>query len=228
LLLEEKRELVVRYGRMIQEQKLTTGTGGNLSVLNPSSGLMAISPSGVDYEEIVPKDVVIMSLDGVFPEEDHREPSSEWQLHSALYRHRPDVRAIVHCHSDYATAVSCLGIDLPPVNYMIAVAGDKVPLTPFAVYGTSDLALNVVNSIGDSDAALMANHGQIALGKTMKAAFAVALNVEYVARLFILAKGAGDPVLLSRADILETRKRFKSYGQRIKDRVGDDNDASVG
>jgi len=86
----------------------------------------------------------------------------------------------------------------------------------------------VVNSIGDSDAALMANHGQIALGKTMKAAFAVALNVEYVARLFILAKGAGDPVLLSRADILETRKRFKSYGQRIKDRVGDDNDASVG
>lgn len=228
MLFEKERELVVRYGRMMSDKSLTTGTGGNLSVLDRDSGVMAISPSGMAYEEISPTDVVLMSGDGIFLEEDHLAPSSEWPLHAALYRHRSDVGAIVHCHSDYATAVSCLGIELPPVNYMIAVAGGRVPLAPFAVYGTSDLARNVVSAIGNADAALMANHGQVALGRSMKAAFAVALNVEYVARLYILAKGAGEPILLSEEDILKTRERFGSYGQARKIEKGDDRDVRMG
>ncbi len=213
MILREERELVVEYGRKLVEANLTTGTGGNLSVFDRKSGRIALSPSGVDYFDITAKDVVIMTLDGGFVEDDHAVPTTEWGLHLGLYRSRPDASAIVHCHSDYATAVSCLGIDLPAVNYMVAVSGDKVPLTPFAVYGTPELAKNVVENIGEYNAALMANHGQIALGRSMKAAFTVALNVEYVARLYVLSKSAGTPVILSREDIEGTQRQFASYGQ---------------
>lgn len=213
LILREEREQVVEYGRKLMEANLTTGTGGNLSVFNREEGYIALSPSGMDYFDVKPEDVVIMTLDGDFVEEDHLVPTTEWGLHLGIYRVRPDASAIVHCHSDYATAVSCLGIDLPAVNYMVAVAGDKVPITPFAVYGTPELAKNVADNIGDYNAVLMANHGQIALGRSMKAAFTVALNVEYVARLYILAKSAGEPVILPKEAIEGTQRQFASYGQ---------------
>lgn len=216
MILREEREVVVEYGRKLMESNLTTGTGGNLSVFNREKGYIALSPSGVDYFDTKPEDVVIMTLDGDFVEEDHLVPTTEWGLHLGLYRVKPDAYAIVHCHSDYATAVSCLRIDLPAVNYMVAVAGDKVPITPFAVYGSPELAKNVAENIGDYNAALMANHGQIALGKSMKAAFTVALNVEFVARLYVLSKSAGEPVILSKEDIEGTQRQFASYGQTKK------------
>ncbi len=212
--LRAEREDIVRYGRKLLEEGLTTGTGGNLSVFHRPSGIVALSPSGIPYGETQPEDVVLMTPEGCFVEDEHRNPTSEWELHLALYERRPDISAIVHCHSDYATAVSCLGVDLPAVNYMVAVVGDKVPLTPFGVYGTSDLAQRVADNIGDYDGALMANHGQVALGRTLKAAFTVALNVEYVARLYVLAKSVGEPVVLSGEDIERTREQFRSYGQR--------------
>ncbi|PIE54064.1 MAG: fuculose phosphate aldolase [Dethiosulfovibrio peptidovorans] len=208
-----EREEIVRYGMKLLEEGLTTGTGGNLSVFHRASGIVALSPSGIPYRETQPEDVVLMTSEGDFVDRAHRIPTSEWELHLTLYRKRPDISAVVHCHSDYATAVSCLGVDLPAVNYMVAVVGDKVPLTPFGVYGTRDLAEKVADNIGGYDGALMANHGQVALGQTLKAAFTVALNVEYVARLYILAKSVGEPSLLSRDDIKRTRERFRSYGQ---------------
>lgn len=216
MLFEREKNLVVEYGKKLVESNLTTGTGGNISVFNRKENVIALSPSGIGYFDIELDQVVLMTPDGDFLDENHLNPTTEWEIHLRLYSKRLDVAGIVHCHSDYATALSCLRIDLPAVNYMIAVAGDKVPVTPFAIYGSSELARNVADNIGDYNAALMANHGQIALGRSLKSAFNVALNVEYVARLYILSKSAGEPVILSKESIEETQRQFSSYGQRQK------------
>lgn len=213
-MLERERKQIVEYGRKLVESNLTTSTGGNVSVFNRERNIIALSPSGIGYFDITPEQVVLMTPEGNFLEDHHLNPTTEWELHLRLYNKRSDVSGIVHCHSDYATAVSSLGIDLPAVNYMIAVAGYKVPLTPFAIYGSSELARNVADNIGDYNAALMANHGQIALGRSIESAFTVAINVEYVARLYILSKSAGEPVILSKEAIEETQRQFFSYGQR--------------
>lgn len=214
MLLERERKLVVEHGKKLVECNLTTSTGGNISIFNREKNIIALSPSGLGYFDITSDQVVLMTPQGNFLEDDHLNPTTEWELHLRLYDKRPDVSGIVHCHSDYATAVSSLGIDLPAVNYMIAVAGDRVPLTPFATYGSSELAINVAENIGDYNAALMANHGQVALGRSLESAFTVALNVEYVARLYILSKSAGEPVILSKEAIEETQRKFSTYGQR--------------
>lgn len=108
MLMQEERELVVEYGRKMSTDRLSTGTSGNISVCNAEKGLMAISPSGMDYFSTTPEDVVITDLeanivDGV------RKPSSEWALHTAFYRHKPHARAVVHTHSMYCTTFAVLG-----------------------------------------------------------------------------------------------------------------------
>ncbi len=129
MLMQEERELVVEYGRKMSTDRLSTGTSGNISVCNAEKGLMAISPSGMDYFSTTPEDVVITDLeanivDGV------RKPSSEWALHTAFYRHKPHARAVVHTHSMYCTTFAVLGQPLRAVHYAIGDTGAAtVPAT---------------------------------------------------------------------------------------------------
>jgi L-fuculose-phosphate aldolase len=213
MLLEQERNAIVQYGRKLLAAQLTTGTGGNLSLINREQGLVAIKPSGVDYTTITPEDVVVLDLDGQVVD-GIRKPSSETSFHLALLKHRPDIQAVVHTHSVYATTIACLNWELPAVHYLLAFAGNKVPLAPYATYGTKQLADNIIASIGAYNACLMANHGLVAVGKDLAAAFAVAEEVELVARIYYQAKCIGQPVILPDAEMAVVCDKFKTYGQK--------------
>lgn len=127
-----ERELLTEYGKRMSRDGLSVGTSGNLSIYVPEAGLMAITPSGLDYEATTPADIVVMDLDAHVVEGE-RKPSSEWALHTAFYRQYPAARAVVHTHSMYCTVLACLGKPLEAVHYAIAAAGAaRVPVAPIA------------------------------------------------------------------------------------------------
>ena len=117
-----EREQLTEYGKRMSRDGLSVGTSGNLSIYVPEAGLMAITPSGLDYEATTPADIVVMDLDAHVVEGE-RKPSSEWALHTAFYRQHPAARAVVHTHSMYCTVLACLGKPLEAVHYAIAAAG---------------------------------------------------------------------------------------------------------
>ncbi len=211
MLLEEERESVVQYGRNLINAQLTTGTGGNLSIYNRQEGLVAIKPSGVAYFDMTPMDIVVVDLDGNMVDGKFR-PSSEMKFHLALYKYRTNINAVVHTHQVYATTLACLNWELPAVHYLVGMAGNKVPLAPYATYGSKELSDNLLKSIGDYNACLLANHGLVAVGATIAAAFAVAEEIEFVSRLYYQTKAIGDPVILSDDEMKEVIKKFKTYG----------------
>ena len=140
MLMKTAREQIVSYGNRLIEDGLTVGTAGNISVYDPESGYMAISPSGIPYADTLPEDIVIMDLDGHVVEGD-RKPSSEFALHSAFYKEDPDLGAVVHTHSMFCTVLACMGEPLRAVHYAIAGAGtSEIPLVPYHTFGTPELA----------------------------------------------------------------------------------------
>ena len=214
MLIEAERRAVVHYGRTMVKAGLTTGTGGNLSCCAREDGLVAISPSGVPYDAMQPQDVVVVDRSGKRVAGDG-PPSSEMGFHLALYNHRPDVGGIVHTHSVYATTLACLHWEIPAVHYLVGFAGAKVPVAPYATFGTGALADNVRRTMGtDYYAVLLANHGLVAVGADLARAFDTAEEIEFVARVFCQAKAIGDPVLLGDEEMQRVIKKFKTYGRR--------------
>ncbi|TJX14569.1 L-fuculose-phosphate aldolase [Tissierella creatinini] len=212
MILIEEREKVVEYGIRLVTANLTKGTGGNISIFNRDKKLMAISPSGIEYEKIKPKDVVIMSLDGDIIDGE-RAPSSEFLLHKIFYENRDDISAMVHTHSRYATTLACLNWALPPIHYMVAVAGIDVRCAKYATFGTRELAINAYEAMVDRKAVLLANHGLLAGDMTIERAFNIAEEIEYCAELYYRAKSIGDPIILNNEEMSNMIEKFKSYGQ---------------
>ncbi|HLR35288.1 MAG TPA: L-fuculose-phosphate aldolase [Tissierellales bacterium] len=208
--MKKERELIVEYGRKLITHNLTTGSGGNISIFNREKGLVAISPSGLDYFETKPKDIVIVNLDGEVIEGDLK-PSSEIGMHLIFYKNREDANAIVHTHSKFATAISSMGWDLKPVHYLIGFAGYDVKCAKYATYGSQELAENALESIGDRNAVLLANHGLIALGTNVGRAFSTAEHLEFVSEIYYLTKTLGEPNLLSKDQMDEVMKKFNTY-----------------
>lgn len=213
MLLENERIEIVEYGKKIITSGLTKGTGGNLSIFEREKGLMAISPSGIDYFDIRPEDIVIMDKDGRIIEGD-KKPSSEYELHKIFYERRTDIDAIIHTHTMYATTISCLNWDLPAVHYMIAVAGQNIRCADYATFGTKELAENAYIAMEYRRAVLLANHGLLAGAQTLANAFNITEEVEYVAELYYRTKAIGNPVILSDEEMAVMDVKFKSYGQR--------------
>lgn len=210
-LLQERKD-IVRFGRKLLASHLTTGSGGNLSVINRSLNLVAIKPSGVDYQILEPEDIVILTPDGEIIE-GALKPSSEIHFHLALYQARPDIFAIVHTHQAYATTLACLHWELPAVHYLVGFSGNKVPLAPYATYGTSQLAENIVSSLGVYNACLMANHGLVAVGPNLEAAFTTAEQIELTAQIYLLSKSVGNPIILGDEEMKLVIEKFKTHGQ---------------
>jgi len=213
MLLEKERSEIVRFGRKMLAARLTSGTGGNLSIFAPGEGLVAISPSGIEYEDMEPGDVPVVDLAGVTVE-GTRKPSSELGFHLSLYRQRPDIRAVVHTHSVYATTMACLHWEIPAVHYLVAFSGRKVPLAPYATFGSEELAVHVAATIGDYNAVLLANHGLVTVGPNLATAFAVAEEIELVARIYYQAKCIGEPVIVAEGEMSKVIEKFASYGQK--------------
>ena len=209
-MMEYEKEQVVRYGKKLIDRRLTTGSGGNISVYNREKNLVAISPSGLDYYETTPEDIVILDIDGNLVEGKNR-PSSEAGMHLAFYKNRADVSGIVHTHSKFATAIACMGWELPAVHYLIGMAGHRVKCTGYATYGSDELAKKALETIGDSNAVLLANHGLIALGEDVDRAFSTAEHLEFVSEVYYLTKTLGTPNILSDENMDEVMKKFGTF-----------------
>lgn len=213
MLMQNAREAIVEYGKRLSREGLCPGTSGNLSVYDPALGLMAISPSGIDYFETKPEDVVVTDLDAHIVE-GARRPSSEWALHTVFYRERSDARAVVHTHSVFCTTLGILGEPIRAVHYVIGDAGgDTVPLAPYRLFGTRELAEAAIKAAGNCRAVLLQNHGMLACGGSLREAFGLAKNLEYVAELQYRALCAGTPRVLSSDEMSAVLEKFKSYGQ---------------
>jgi len=211
--LEAERKAIVRFGLKMVESGLTTGTGGNLSIIDRDSGRVAVSPSGIEYAALRPEDVVLTDLEGKVLDGDCK-PSSELGFHLSVYRQRRDVTAMVHTHSPYATTMACLGWEIPAVHYLVGFAGKKVPIAPYATFGTPELARNVAEHIGEYNALLLANHGLLAVGRNIDTAFAVAEEIEFVARIYYQTQSIGKPEILPDEEMETVLEKFETYGQK--------------
>ncbi len=212
MLMQKERELVVEFGKKLITAGLTKGTGGNISIFNREQGLMAISPSGIDYFETLPEDVVIMTPDGKIVD-GVRKPSSEHELHSIFYAKREDIDAVVHTHSPYATALATLGQGLPASNYMVALAGPDVRCAPYCSFGTRELAEACFEAMSDRYCVLLSNHGLVAGAKTIQSAFKIAMLIEECCETYMIAASVGKPNILSEEEMKNMMERFKTYGQ---------------
>ena len=187
------------------------GKSGNVSLRVPGGFL--ITPTGMAYEALKPSDIVAISIDGRV--RGPRAPSSEWPMHLHILRGRPDAAAVVHTHSPSATALACLRRDIPRFHYMVAAAGgESIRCAPYALYGSEALARHALAALEERKACLLANHGVVALGPDLDAALALALEVERLAEQYLLALQAGEPVLLSEAEMAEAVAKFSDYGRQ--------------
>jgi L-fuculose-phosphate aldolase len=210
--MQKERELIVEFGKKMITSGLTKGTGGNISIFNRELGLMAISPSGIDYFETLPEDVVIMSKDGDVVD-GKRKPSSEHELHRIFYVHRDDVDSVVHTHSTYATALATLGQELPASNYMVALAGPNVRCAPYRSFGTMELAEIAYEYMQDRYCVLLSNHGLVAGAKTIQSAFKIAMLIEECCETYVIASSMGKAQILSEDEMKFMMEKFKTYGQ---------------
>lgn len=210
MLMYKERKLIVEYGKKLITNGLTRGSGGNISIYDRELGLIAITPSGQDYFKTKPEDIVILDLEGNVVE-GKLKPSSELDMHLILYKNREDANAIVHTHSRYATAISCMGWNLEPVHYLIGLAGYDVKCAKYATYGSKELARNALKAIGDRNAVLLANHGLIALGSDLERAFSTAEHIEFVSEIYYLTKSLGQPNLLTKSQLDEVMKKFNTF-----------------
>jgi L-fuculose-phosphate aldolase len=201
--------------RRMAETGLVSGTSGNVSA-RTAEGEVLITPSGLDYAAMEPGDVVVVDLDGRLLE-GKLQPSSETPMHIGIYRVRPPVAGIVHTHSPYATTLACLGWEIPPVHYMLAMLSEdgRVPVAPYATYGTDQLARAASETLGAAHkACLLQNHGTVAIGRSPSEAFSRSVVLEDMAGLYYRAMLAGEPVVLEPGEMAEVAQKITNYGQK--------------
>lgn len=207
------RQALIHYATQLQESGLSCGKSGNLSARCDDTVL--ITPSGIDYNDLTPGDIVLLDSDGSPAPEQPLKPSSEWRIHCDLYRHRPEIGAIVHAHPTFCTALACTGRHIPAFHYMVAVAGGcEIPLAGYALFGSAALSDNTINALGTLNACLLANHGMVAVGASPDQAFSLALEVENLAAQYCESLKLGEVRLLSDAQMREVLEQFQHYGQR--------------
>jgi L-fuculose-phosphate aldolase len=208
----QARAALVAAARDSVRLGLNSGTVGNFSLRH--EGGMLITPTGILPEAMTPDQIVAMTLDGGW--QGDWVPSSEWAIHARILAARPDVGAVVHAHPDHCVALSCLRQAIPAFHYMVAgFGGTTVPCAPYACFGSTDLAQAVADTLGAGlHACLMANHGMVAVGPDMATALSRATKLETLARQYLLARGAGEPVVLTAPEMVEVAARYRTYGQQ--------------
>ncbi len=191
---------------------INQGTSGNISVRHGTR--MLISPSATPYHTLRPEDVAAMPIDsddGVWS--GPKRPSTEWRIHLDIMRERPEVGAVVHTHPTYCTALAMARHEIPPAHYMVAAfGGSNVRCAPYATFGTKTLSEHALRALEGRNACLLANHGAIVCGPTLAKAMWLAVELEAIGRQYWHSLQVGGPVLLTEAEIADTRRRLESYG----------------
>jgi L-fuculose-phosphate aldolase len=205
----EKRQSIIDACLRMNGLGINQGTSGNIS-LRHEGGLL-ITPTSMPYESMRPEHVVFMELDGSCAP--GQRPSSEWRFHRDILKSRPEINAVVHAHPTYATTLAIMGMQIPPVHYMVAVAGgDTIRCAPYATFGTEELSRHAVAALEDRLACLLAHHGMIAIGPSLDKAMWLAVEVETLARQYHGCLQIGTPPLLPKDEIENVRRRIAGYG----------------
>jgi L-ribulose-5-phosphate 4-epimerase len=213
-MLENLKEEILALNLELPTNRLVVWTSGNVSGRDPETGLVVIKPSGVRYEELRPEHMAVVDLQGELVE-GSLKPSSDTASHLYIYRHRPDVGGVVHTHSPYATAFAAVGRPIPVVLTAIADEfGGPIPCGGFALIGDESIGRVVIESMGDSPAVLLKNHGVFTIGKTAQAAVKAAVMTEENARTVWLALQLGTPDEIPAAEVAKLHRRYRTeYGQ---------------
>ncbi len=209
---KDLRHGIVRTCREMNRIGLNQGTSGNLSHRIPD-GLL-ITPTSLPYDEMGPKDIVEMALDGTYSGR-HR-PSSEWRFHRDILAARSDVNVVLHTHATYATTLAVHGRPIPAFHYMVAVAGGAdVRCAPYACFGTQDLSDAALKALDGRLACLLGHHGLIVLADTFEKALWRAVEIETLAKMYVHALAIGEPPVLSSAQMALVMEQFRqmAYGQ---------------
>jgi L-fuculose-phosphate aldolase len=203
------RLAVVATAREMNALGINRGKSGNVSAR--MDGGFLVTPSALPYDRTEAEDVVVVTSDGT--PRGRRRPSSEWRFHRDIYAARVEVDAIVHTHSPFATTLACLDRGIPAFHYMVAVAGgDDIRCAPYATFGTQALSDRAVKALEGRRACLLSHHGMIALGASLDAALALAVEVETLAAMYWRALQLGEPTLLSAEEMARVVERFSNYG----------------
>ncbi|TVS07534.1 MAG: class II aldolase [Cyanobium sp. PLM2.Bin73] len=217
---EQSRRQLLAAAKRLSALGLNQGTAGNLS-LRLNTGLL-ITPSSLPSERMGLDDLV--ELDGhgrVLRAAPGRRPSSEWRLHADLLRCRPEVGAVVHCHSIRATALACHGRGIPPFHYMVVQAGGAdIRCAPYATFGGQELSDGALEALGGRRACLLAHHGQVTLGRDLDQAVALAMEVETLAHMYLEALRLGEPPLLAAAEMARVAERMAELHYGATDPAG--------
>jgi len=213
-MLEKLREEVWRMNLELPKNRLVSMTSGNVSGRDKKTNYVVIKPSGISYEDLKPSHMVVVDLEGKIIE-GSLKPSVDTPTHLYIYRHRDDVKGIVHTHSNYATSFAALGKTIPV--YLTAMAdefGGSIPVGAYAKIGGEEIGEEIINSIGDSPAILMKNHGVFTIGPSVKAALKTAVMLEDIAKTVFLALLQGTPDEIPLEEVKRAHRRYKEkYGQ---------------
>jgi L-ribulose-5-phosphate 4-epimerase len=207
--LDQLRSAVLATARQMVADGLAHGAGGNISALDRRSGLVAITPTAIEYERMTADDIVIVDIHGKVVE-GRWKPTSETPLHTIFYRSRPDIGAVVHTHAPYASAFAVSNETIPMVVTEAALCiGAPIPVAPYRRPGSEALAQAVLDAMGDGVAVLMAQHGLLTVGPDLRRAYETTLAAEASARLTLLARAMGaTPSTLDPDEVRELRELY--------------------
>ena len=211
----ELREEIIRTGIRMIELGINQGTSGNISV-RWQEGIL-LTPTGIPYEELNPEDICYQNWEGEV--EGRLERSSEWRFHLAIQKNRKDVNAVVHTHSNHATALAIQEMEIPAIHYMVAAGGGpNIRCAPYATFGTKELSQHALKALENRKCCLLAHHGVIATGSSISKALWLAGEVETLAKQYLLILSTGkEAKLLSGDEIERVRIKMSDYGLKTRD-----------
>ncbi|MCR4431902.1 MAG: L-ribulose-5-phosphate 4-epimerase [Tepidanaerobacteraceae bacterium] len=214
MLLEKLREEVLEASKKLIYYNLVTLTGGNVSGRDPESGYIAITPSGMEYEKLIPEDIVILDKEGNLVDGKWK-PSVDTKAHLYIYNHIPKINSVIHTHSVYASCFSVLNESIPVITTTLANAiGGEVPVAKYTPVGDDNMGPAIVEAIGDRLACLLENHGVMTIGPTIKDALTAAVMLEDVAKIYYFARSIGKPQILPESEVKKARDLYLYvYGQ---------------
>ena len=202
------RLAIVQTARRMNALGINRGKSGNVSAR--IEGGFLVTPSALPYDETEAQDIVAIDEQGAA--RGRRKPSSEWRFHRDIFAARNDAAAIVHTHSPFATTLACLDRGIPAFHYMIAVAGGSdIRCAPYATFGTQQLSDFAVQALDGRNACLLAHHGMIAIGESLQATLALAVEVETLAEMYWRALQIAEPRVLDEEEMAEVLARFADY-----------------
>lgn len=212
------RGSIIDVGIKLYERRLVTGTWGNISVRHDADTVI-VTPSGREYDGLKMQDVPVVNMNGEVIR-GGLVPSSELPLHLAVYRARPDIGAVIHTHSIFASSCAAARKSIPPIIEDLAqVNGGSVDVAEYALPGTEAVAVNAVAALQNKQAVLLANHGVVACGKDLKEALIVCELVEKTAQIFVYAEQLGGAAALAADEVADMHKFYcEKYSRRREEK----------